>query len=396
MSKDNDEEKGIKVWIFISIAVGLFIISLGTYILNFYGQSISKSSADWGTFGDFIGGTLNPMLAFLSFIALLHTIKLQSKELSLSRKELAETQKATRDSATALEAQSESIKLQNFENTFFNMLDLHNKIVDSITIKEGLCLDNSSLKGRINYSPEDQVLKGREAIKDIYRKVDSYCKVSKDIRKFNKAYDATHDAYQSYIGHYFGNIYQTLKLISKSKEIKKIKDKKKYSNLFRAQFSSEELKLLFYHCTGKIGSVKFKSLVEEFQFFEHLVIEEINDNFSFIIKTSIYDLNAFGENKEVIKSYKEKENEKQEKIINQLLEDEDKHTTDLYIINQVLIHYFQRKDLEKLKEYIQKAEEVIKKTNNTLDKRYMNPYLILRKEIKEEFPEIKPSSPKLQ
>ncbi|MDC7250317.1 MAG: putative phage abortive infection protein [Sphaerochaetaceae bacterium] len=393
MSKDSIEEKGIRIWIFISIAVGLFIISLGTYIYNFYEQSISKSSADWGTFGDFMGGTLNPMLAFLSFIALLYTIKLQSKELSLSRKELAETRKATQDSADALKAQSESIKLQNFENTFFNMLDLHNKIVDSLTIEEGLTIQNNRLKKKVNSSTSSQVLKGREAIKEIYSKIDIFCKYSNGSRKFNKYYDATHDVYQSYIGHYFGNIYQILKLISESKEIK---DKKKYSNLFRAQFSSEELKLLFYHCTGKIGSVKFKSLIEEFQFFEHLVIEEINTNFSFIIRTSIYDLNAFGENKEVINSYKEKEDKGQENRINHLLEYENKHPMDLDTINQLLKHFFEKKDIEKLKEYIQKAEKIIKKDDKVIHPNYTNFYSSIKGEIEEEFPEIKPSSPKLQ
>ncbi|WP_417326000.1 putative phage abortive infection protein [Halarcobacter sp.] len=381
MSKDNDEEKGIKVWIFISIAVGLFIISLGTYIYyNFYEQSISKSSADWGTFGDFMGGTLNPMLAFLSLIALLYTIKLQSKELSLSRKELAETQKATRDSATALEAQSESIKLQNFENTFFNMLDLHNKIVDNILVRQSNYFDDSA----------DETLKGREALKNIYDDIDKRIRESSNnIKKFNKKYDETYNSFESNIGHYFGNIYQILKFISESdKTIKK----RKYSNLFRAQFSSEELKLLFYHCTGEIGSKKFKKLVEKFGFFEHLVLEEYNQNFSFIIRTSIYSLNAFGKNKERIQNYKKAEDLKRKSQLDSLTIKYTRYNNDLEILNKILYFLFEEKNIEKIDEYIKKAEDIINKIDKPVYRSDIDLYLDIKKEIEEEFPEIKPSS----
>ena len=69
-----------------------------------------------------MGGTLNPLLAFLSLIALLTTIKIQSKELRATTTEM-------NNSSTALQEQSQSIKLQNFENTFFKMIDVHNSII---------------------------------------------------------------------------------------------------------------------------------------------------------------------------------------------------------------------------------------------------------------------------
>lgn len=129
------EEKDFSFKPYIIFAIIMFVIVISTYTINFYENTISKLPGDWGTFGDFMGGTLNPILAFLSFLALLQTIKIQSKELKNSTKELKETRKATRDSAEALKEQSNSIKIQNFENTFFNMISLHNEIINSLNIK---------------------------------------------------------------------------------------------------------------------------------------------------------------------------------------------------------------------------------------------------------------------
>ncbi|RDI05495.1 hypothetical protein [Flavobacterium sp. AG291] len=59
----------------IGIAVPVIL-----YIINFGDEKISKSSADWGTFGDFIGGVmgtiLNLITAFLSLISVYITLKI--------------------------------------------------------------------------------------------------------------------------------------------------------------------------------------------------------------------------------------------------------------------------------------------------------------------------------
>lgn len=300
------EEKAFSVAPYIAIAGLMFGIVVTAYIINFQDTPISKDSGTWGTFGDFIGGTLNPILAFLSFIALLCTIQLQSKELKASREELEMTRDELARSADAQKEQSESIKLQNFENTFFNMLNLHNEIVRNISIIEDLKFSYQILdrKNKIENPnkviiPKDSTLSstinGREAIIKLLSKLDSFISTNK-MRMFTPLYDLCHDATQVQLGHYFGNIYQILKFISSNKELI---DAKKYSDLFRAQFSSSELKLLFYHCTGEIGSKKFKKYLEEFHFLEHLVLEKENKNFEFILCSQIYENSAFGNKKEI-------------------------------------------------------------------------------------------------
>lgn len=83
-------------FIFIIVAILFFIVISGTYFYHFSG-SFSNSQEIWGTFGDYIGGTLNPILGFLSLIALLYTINLQNNELSLSRKEIKRSIKKDED-----------------------------------------------------------------------------------------------------------------------------------------------------------------------------------------------------------------------------------------------------------------------------------------------------------
>lgn len=116
------------------------------------GSNFSTIQADWGTFGDFVGGTLNPIFSFLGLIALLLTISIQNKGLELSRKELELTRlelEATRTelkrSAAAQEAtqrvmgeQSKTQLKQQFEGTFFAVLGQHNSLMSKIQENKAL------------------------------------------------------------------------------------------------------------------------------------------------------------------------------------------------------------------------------------------------------------------
>ncbi|UTW49823.1 putative phage abortive infection protein [Bacterioplanoides sp. SCSIO 12839] len=110
------------------IGLGLFTIAalalalvLGIYFFKFGGY-LSSDQGVWGTFGDFVGGTLNPLLAFASLCAILLTMKMQSDELKTS--------------TNALRQQGEYLELQAIENTFFSMLEVYNKKVNSLELNE--------------------------------------------------------------------------------------------------------------------------------------------------------------------------------------------------------------------------------------------------------------------
>lgn len=103
--------------IFIKIIVYIICAILFVYFLKFVFEIpvLSDDKGDWGTFGDYMGGVLNPIFAFASFMALLYTIKLQLEELQATREEL-------KRSADAQETQLKIIKEQQFDPLVLNLL----------------------------------------------------------------------------------------------------------------------------------------------------------------------------------------------------------------------------------------------------------------------------------
>lgn len=93
------------------IAILFIAIVLSVYFYNFSGN-ISLKHEEWGAFGDFVGGSLNPALSFLALIALLVTLWLQSKQTEISVQELSETRAELRRSAEAQESSTRHQKRQ--------------------------------------------------------------------------------------------------------------------------------------------------------------------------------------------------------------------------------------------------------------------------------------------
>lgn len=263
----------------MGIAFVLLAVALFFYFGHFNGL-LSDDNAKWGTFGDFMGGTLNPLFALLSLFAIISTIRIQTEELELTRDEMKKSNQSQ-------EEQSQSLQRQTFENTFFKMIDLHNQIVNSFLLIQKYKIEKNpmrsldlrepeTIKTPQNYKilgkdikiPDDRDYRGREVMYQLL-KIFKKCKKMSELpsTSFKKnAYEAFHEEFQNVIGYYFGTIYQILKFIDNST----ITDKERYSALYRSQFSAFELELLFYHGAGEIGKRKFMPLLIKYEFFEHL------------------------------------------------------------------------------------------------------------------------------
>ncbi|BAK71957.1 putative phage abortive infection protein [Arcobacter sp. L] len=123
----------------------------------------------------------------------------------------------------------------------------------------------------------------------------AFTKLFKVLKRYPN-YDDFNKNYEFITGVYFGQIYQILKFIDKSN----LQNKQRYINIFRAQFTKDELEFLFYHCLGNIGKRRFKKLVEYYEFFEHIILNE------YIEKQLLeYDKKAFGKNEKILKRYEE-------------------------------------------------------------------------------------------
>ena len=222
-----------------------------------------------GALGDFFGGTLNPILTFLTFVGLLITIVLQQAELSEARKEF-------KKSANALELQNKSIKRQSFESTFFQMLTLYNTIVDNLEF----------IDERFNGMPKrvQEVSKGKQSLEMFNNKiVQRYDNVSQnrgyedihDIGHIQEAYQLFWKVYGRNLSHYFRYLYNIIRFVKESEYCEE-----SYLRLVRAQFTDQELFLLFYNCLTPQGE-NFKIMLEElgakngFAFFNNLSAKQL-------------------------------------------------------------------------------------------------------------------------
>lgn len=57
-------------------AIILFIVAVLVYVNNFSKSDISKTPADWGVFGDYIGGVMNPVISFLNLLVTVYIAKM--------------------------------------------------------------------------------------------------------------------------------------------------------------------------------------------------------------------------------------------------------------------------------------------------------------------------------
>jgi uncharacterized membrane protein len=250
------------VWnliMYVSIILAIFTIVVAALmpfaVRGWYRQYDDYSGlVALGPVGDFIGGTTIAFFNFSSFLLLLVTLLMQRKELKETRDEY----KLTND----------TMRSQLFDNTFFNMITLHNEIVSSIKF-------GSSSNERV----------GRDAIRFMYDKLTNIHnnppsnilglanEASSEYERLKITYSYHFEFFENQLGHYFRNLYRIVKWIDNSDLDFDIK--KQYIGILRAQLSIFELKLLFYNALNKKGE-DFKGLILKYNFFDdHLEPEDL-------------------------------------------------------------------------------------------------------------------------
>ena len=275
-----------------TLAIFFIIVVFCFYFFRFSNWHLIPSGSQevWGQFGDFIGGTLNPLLSFFGLIALLVTIALQSKELELSRKELKLTRKELKKSAAAQNEIKNTQIRQQFENTFFALLNQHNQILEKLPIDDILQKLNSIINMRLDPPKKFDLLDGINS-------------------KFKEEYKLH--------GHYFRVLYQLLKFIALNIPEPEIKiyslgkntqpfipstDEKMYSDMVRAFLSSDVVLLLAIncYCSKEDDDIYcgYKWLVEHYSFFEHLQLD--NEKHSSSEIKEYYNESAFGNNESFV------------------------------------------------------------------------------------------------
>ncbi|WP_419810675.1 putative phage abortive infection protein [Bacterioplanoides sp.] len=243
----------------IVIATIAALVAITTYFLVHKGPSMpEEQSAAWGQMGDFFGGVLNPTFSFISLIALLITIAYQVKELSYTRKELELSRYEIAQSTKALEGQEASLKLQNFENTFFRLIELHisnlnNASVPSDLQHEGKVTGLMSF-ARLNRFLVKHYLNSREV---------NYAEIFKIASRQAKFTSSG----------YFSTVYRVLEFIKLSDS--DLGGPDLYFDIFRSQFSNLELQALYFYALVPSNN-DLKQIFEETGFFYDFDYSELS------------------------------------------------------------------------------------------------------------------------
>ncbi|WP_294198124.1 putative phage abortive infection protein [uncultured Chryseobacterium sp.] len=308
---DNLSKKIIKftfwAWgfVWVGFAVGVFSIIMFYYTntekefgLNLLGDFLSGAVASiWSLAGLFF--------IYVAFLGQKQQLLNQQLEIMYSQLEVKYTRLELAGQKLEMKEQNETLKLQKFENTFFNLLSLHHQIVDGIDEIEAMetskgvrnLLKERSFASHINKNEnrtiEHITIKGRDVFKNSYQYLMNRIE-SNSGNNFLDNYLIVYSAVQTDFGHYFRNLYRIIKFIFETQftddQKENFKIQYKYTSMVRAQLSDYELLWLFYNCLSSNGKEKFKPYIEEFALFKNLPKEKLH-NQGLIAE---YDKNAYG------------------------------------------------------------------------------------------------------
>ncbi len=152
------------------IYLGIFFFALVfvLYFGVFHGQ-LSPCQETWGQFGDFVGGTLNPILTFITIIALVYTIRLQYEILNTSKIELSNLENQLSESRNNIQQEQKFRESQEYKNDLIKVMDLKDKDLQELYDKkiEDSTLDNVEYIGdlfSIYFENTGLIFKDNEAI----------------------------------------------------------------------------------------------------------------------------------------------------------------------------------------------------------------------------------------
>lgn len=303
----------VKYFSIVSIIIVFIIIAYALFVDCF--------SIDRGTFGDMFGG-LNALFSGLAFAGIIITILVQMKELRLQRKVQEETQQELKNQKEEFQIQNKTLRIQRFENTFFQMLDLHHDIVSGMKLEkyEGRAVFKGhffrlkeALIDKFKYLSDfnSSTPKTKEELDNLLEKEN--LKNVNDL--INNRYDDVYKYVGTTFGHYYKNLYRIFKYIDSVEfvsvseiaendwykkhfdfyDIEKVYflinnvKKYQYTSIVRAQLSDYELQWLFFNCLSHYG-IKFKYYVEKYTLLKNYSDIALQQGF---IDLGLYKKSAF-------------------------------------------------------------------------------------------------------
>tara|TARA_R110002050_G_scaffold18872_2_gene54731 strand:- start:2015 stop:3268 length:1254 start_codon:yes stop_codon:yes gene_type:complete len=260
-----------------------FIFFLWKRVFFDWSQPVDASML--GTLGDFVGGVLGSIWALvgiiLFYLALreqrkdiamnqialskqIEALEIQTNEFKLQKEELAQ-------SRNVFIEQSKTLKKQQFETTFFAMIQMYGdnlKILNSKTTggKDFFISFIDELKNMTN--ADGTALANHQEV----------------ISNYNELFFK----YKNDISHYFKIVYRIVKFIDSG--TMNDTDKRYYSKVLRSQFAENELLMLYYNSYTIFGT-KFYPLILKYNLLKHLPSDSKVEFKMLVMNNAKFDLN---------------------------------------------------------------------------------------------------------
>lgn len=256
------------VWLMFSGVIVLFL-------LNFSMIFFVAGENTRGTFGDQFGA-VNALFSGLAFTGLIYTIilqrrdlEIQRRDLKLQREEIALNRKEMEEQTAEFEKQNETLKIQRFENTFFNMLSQFQEVVNSLSAQYGRGGEIRNAYGREFFKASFESMIVRIDLSSENKSRNIYGGIRNTIKA--KGLEGYMGAdVPSYLDHYFRLLYRILKFVRDTPLITEFDDEYEYTSMLRAILSRYELVWLYYNGLSEYGCEKLKPLIERYAMLKNL------------------------------------------------------------------------------------------------------------------------------
>jgi hypothetical protein len=259
------------IWIGVVIILSIFIIfSFDIFVFHWIS---AEQNNKLGSLGQLLEGAVGTMWALAGVILYYEALRFQRMELKSQRHELELNRQEVIEQTQQLRSQNQTLFIQTFENTFFQLITLHNDIVNNISIEHYDIVNNTEKR-----------ITGRHCFNQFYNEfkytysnhIDlvggSFPEKEDILSTLNEAFITFFNRYQEMLGHYLRNVQNIIKFIDSSD----IKNKWLYTNLFHDHLSNFELCIILYYCISDIG-IKLKPLAEKYSLLENIPVDEIID-----------------------------------------------------------------------------------------------------------------------
>lgn len=212
-----------------------------------------------GQTGDFFGGMLNPLLTFLTFLALLYTLVLQRTELQESRVQFKRS--------------ADALSEQNSQAAFYQALTIHNDVVGSF-----LVIDSNT----------KEAVRGRDAFRVIYTEISRLYRSKRvKLKPGDEDVAIIHAFEVVYRDHpqlalYFRYLFNTIVLAESFPKAAQ------YIKLLRSLLSNHELLLLYYNAAVSPPGKAFKALALEHELFDNMPPYLLDDAHAKILPDEVF------------------------------------------------------------------------------------------------------------